>query len=57
MAFLALAAVGFYFKEHVLPYVNAVVDLEELGLGGFLSLLAIFTIIPHYVEITHEFVS
>ena len=54
VAFLAIAALVYYYRSDVWAFVSQYVDIE-LQFSQYVSIVALFTIVPHYVEITYQY--
>lgn len=54
VAFLAVAAVGYYYHREILAKVSDYVTIE-LRFDQYVSIVALFTIVPHAVQITYEY--
>jgi glutamate-1-semialdehyde aminotransferase len=54
VAFLTVAGLVYYYRSVVWEYTNRLVSLQELQTSQYVSLVATLTILPHMVEIIHQ---
>jgi hypothetical protein len=54
VAFLVVAGLVYYYRSIVWEYTNSLVSLQELHTPQYMSLVATLTILPHLVEIIHQ---
>jgi glutamate-1-semialdehyde aminotransferase len=54
VAFLVMAGLLYYYRSVVWEYTNRLVLLQELQTPQYMSLVATLTILPHMVEIVHQ---
>lgn len=54
VAFLVVAGVAYYYRLLLWEFANAYVNSAGLELEQYVSIVALLTILPHFVEIVHE---
>ena len=54
-AALAVAAAMYHYRSDVYGFISQYVTIPTLTLDQYVGLVALFTIVPHYVEITYQF--
>jgi len=57
VALVAVAAAAYFSQSLWLPYASRFVDIESVEKGEILAALFSMTLVPHYIEITHKYVS
>jgi hypothetical protein len=59
VAFLSCAAIVYIYREEVLAFAAGYIDpaFFQLSLDQYVSVIALFTVVPHFVEIVYQYVS
>lgn len=57
VVFVVVAIIAYFLRDSWMTSVDQFVDIENIELDEALFFLFTMTLIPHFVEITHEYVS
>jgi hypothetical protein len=59
VAFLSCSAIVYNYREDLLAFATKYVDpaFFQLSLDQYVSVIALFTVVPHFVEIVYQYVS
>ena len=57
MAFLACAALGYHYRQNLYNVITQYIDPSffELSLDQYVSTIALFTVVPHFIEICYQY--
>jgi hypothetical protein len=55
VAGLLFAAMFYHYRQDIYSYLSRYVEIPSLSLDQYIGLVCLFTIVPHFVEILHQY--
>ncbi len=52
---LAVAAASYYYRSNIYEFLSSYVPIPSLAVDQYVGLVCLFTIVPHFVEILHQY--